>query len=61
MFMELFNNSNINSSFATHLYGHLHPLQVDNCDSNSRPVVDENDHVKFRLDKVIEASRQQIV
>ena len=25
---------------------HLHPLQVDNCDSNSRLVVDEDDNVK---------------
>ena len=26
---------------------HLHPLQVENCDSNSRLVVDEGDNVKF--------------
>ena len=26
---------------------HLHPLQVENCDSNSRLVVDENDNGKF--------------
>ena len=25
---------------------HLHPLQVENCDSNSRLVVDENDNGK---------------
>ena len=25
---------------------HLHPLQVENCDSNSRLVVDEDDNVK---------------
>ena len=28
---------------------HLHPLQVENCDSNSRPVVDEDDNVKSGL------------
>ena len=27
---------------------HLHPLQVENCDSNSRLVVDEDDNGKFR-------------
>ena len=31
---------------------HLHPLQVENCDSNSRLVVDEDDNGKFRLEKV---------
>ena len=28
---------------------HLHLLQVENCDSNSRLVVDEDDNVKFML------------
>ena len=28
---------------------HLHPLQVENCDSNSRLVVDEDDSVKSGL------------
>ena len=28
---------------------HLHPLQVENCDSNSRLVVDGDDNGKFRL------------
>ena len=28
---------------------HLHPLQVGNCDSNARLVVDEDDHVKSGL------------
>ena len=28
---------------------HLHPLQVENCDSNSRLVVDEDDYVKSGL------------
>ena len=30
---------------------HLHPLQVKNCDSNSRLVVDEDDNAKFRLER----------
>ena len=30
---------------------HLHPLQVENCDSNSRLVVDEDDNDKFRLER----------
>ena len=32
---------------------HLHPLQVENCDSNSRLVVDEDDNGKFRVERVI--------
>ena len=31
---------------------HLHPLQVENCDSNSRLVVGKNDNDKFRLERV---------
>ena len=31
---------------------HLHPLQVENCDSNLRLVVDEDDNGKFRLQRV---------
>ena len=31
---------------------HLHPLRVENCDSNSRLVVDEDDNSKFRLERV---------
>ena len=31
---------------------HLHLLQVDNCDSNPRLVVDEDDNGKFRLERV---------
>ena len=30
---------------------HLHPLQVENCDSNSRLVVDEDDNVKGCCEK----------
>ena len=32
---------------------HLHPLQVENCDSYSRLVVDENDEVKLGLKGLI--------
>ena len=38
-------------AFSTTLC-HLHPLQVENCDSNSRLVVDEDDNGKFRLERV---------
>ena len=31
---------------------HLHPLQIGNCDSNSRLVVDEDDYGKFGLERV---------
>ena len=31
---------------------HLHPLQVENCYSNSRIVVDEDNNGKFRLERV---------
>ena len=31
---------------------HLHPLQVENCDSNSRLVVYEDDNGKFRIERV---------
>ena len=31
---------------------HLHPLQVENCDSNSRLVVDEDDNGKFSIERV---------
>ena len=31
---------------------HLYPLQDENCDSNSRLVVDEDDNDKFRLERV---------
>ena len=34
---------------------HLHPLQVENCDINSRRVVDEDDNGKVRLERVKEA------
>ena len=31
---------------------HLYSLQVENCDSNSRLVVDEDDNGKLRLERV---------
>ena len=31
---------------------HIHPLQVENCDSNSRLVVDKDDNGKFRPERV---------
>ena len=34
---------------------HLHPLQVENCDSNSRLVVDEDDNDKFVGERVKKA------
>ena len=44
-----------NNSIFFHLsptLSHFHPLQVENCDSNSRRVVDEDDNGKFRLQRV---------
>ena len=38
--------------FICHPHSHFHPLQVENCDSNSRLVVDENDNDKFVLRRV---------
>ena len=35
----------------------LHALQVENCDRNSRLVVDEDDSGKFRLDRVEDVGR----
>ena len=34
---------------------HLHPLQVENCNSNSRLVVDKDDNGKFRLERALRA------
>ena len=31
---------------------HLRPLQVENCDSNSRLVADEDDNSKFGLERI---------
>ena len=40
---------------------HLHPLQVENCDSNSRLVVDEDDNGKFRLERVNVSHLSQLI
>ena len=44
-YMAFFCNFSLTSSL-------LYPLQVENCDSNSRLVVDEDDNGKFRLERV---------
>ena len=44
-YLAIFFNFKITSS-------HLHPLQVENCDSNSRLVVDEDDNGKVRFQRV---------
>ena len=44
-YMTIFINSSPTSN-------HLPPLQVENCDSNSRLVADEDDNGKFRLERV---------
>ena len=43
--MAIFYNFSLTSN-------HLHPLQVENCESNSRLVVDEDDYGKFKLIKI---------
>ena len=44
-YMVIYFNFSLTSS-------HLRPLQVENCDSNSRLVVDEDDNGKFRPERV---------
>ena len=44
-YMAIFSNCSPTAS-------HLHPLQVENCDRNSRLVVDEDDNGYFRLERV---------
>ena len=44
-YMAIFFNFSPSSNY-------LHRLQVENCDSNSRLVVDEDDNGKFRTEKV---------
>ena len=39
-------------AIVINLSSHLHPLQVENCASNSRFVVDEDDNGEFRLERV---------
>ena len=45
--MELFSNSHLPPTSS-----HLDAPQIDNCNSNSRLVVDEYDNGKFRLERV---------
>ena len=40
---------------------HLHPLQVENCDSNSRLVVDEDDNGKLRHERVNKPLKSQLL
>ena len=44
-YMAIFVNLSLSSS-------HLHPLQGENCDSNSRLVVDEDDNGEFGPERV---------
>ena len=44
-YMVIFFNFSLTSN-------HLYPLQVGNCDSNSRLVVDEDDNGEVRLERV---------
>ena len=44
-FMVIFLTFSLTSS-------HLHALQIENCNSNSRLVVDEDDNGKFRPERV---------
>ena len=39
---------------------HLHPLQNENCDIDSRVVVDEDDNGKFRLQWVKNLNKAQV-
>ena len=39
---------------------HHHPLQVENCDSNSRLVVDEDDKGEFRPERVKDGRKQVV-
>ena len=40
---------------------HIHPLQDENCDSNSRHVLDEDDNGKFRLERVKRHNHAKII
>ena len=51
IFMELSDNNGIIFHLPS-TSSHLQPLQVENCDSNSRLVVDEDDNGKFRIERV---------
>ena len=51
IFMKQLNNNNIFFSLATH-FESSYPLQVEDCDSNTRFVVDEDDNGKLSLERV---------
>ena len=53
-YMAIFFNFSLTSN-------HLHPLQVENCDSNSRLVLNEDDNDSFRLQSVKHLSRRILV
>ena len=53
-YMAIFYNFSLTSS-------HLYPLQVENCDSNSRLVVDEDANDKFRPERVNSQSKYIIL
>ena len=57
--MELLKNNNKNNLAPTS--SHLHPLQVENCDSNSRLVVDEDDNDKFGLIIDPNINREEVI
>ena len=50
--MKLFHQYNAIFFTFSPTSSHLHPPQVENCDSNSRLVVDEDDNDEFRLERV---------
>ena len=56
---ESFNNYNTFSHLPS-TSSHLHPLQVEYCDSNSRLVVDEDDNGKFRIQRVKELKKADL-
>ena len=48
--LHCFSDNNIFLNFPS-TSSHLHPLQVENCDSNARLVVDVDDNGKFGLER----------
>ena len=51
IFVELINSNDI-FFHSPPTSSHLHPVQVENCASNSRLVVDGDDNGKFRLERI---------
>ena len=50
--MKLFYQYMANFFYFSLTSNHFHPLQVENCDRNSRLVVDEDNYGKLRLERV---------